>query len=201
MCNNLSLLAQPQIVQRLPVHLDMQQSSVFEESQAQAAADAGPKHTELLAYFDLNRGEGVNDDTCRLAQSLLYHDIPRYFRLNSGKWIRRKKQAPDDDKSVWCRKKPVIGRMQDVNIKDEEQYSLRTLLLQVKGAESYSDLKTVELRSTRDDGTEVVEHRQCDSFLEACVCLGLRGADGEWDKACGTPELTACQGRSDPYLH
>jgi hypothetical protein len=80
-------------VQRLPVHLEMQQSTVFEESQAQEAVDAGPKHTELLTYFDLNRGEGVNDDTRRLAQSLL-HDIPRHLRFNSGKWIRRKKTGP-----------------------------------------------------------------------------------------------------------
>ena len=161
----------------------MQQTTVFEESQAQAAVDAGPKHTELLAYFDLNRGEGVDDDTRTLAQSLLYHDIPRHFRFHSGKWIRRKKPAPEDVKSAWCRKKPVIGRMHDVNIKDEERYSLRTLLLHVKGAESYTDLKTVDFRSTREDGSEVVERRQCDTFLEACVCRGLRGADDEWDKA------------------
>ncbi len=36
-------------VQRHPVHLDNQQRTVFEESQAQEAVDAGPKQTELLA--------------------------------------------------------------------------------------------------------------------------------------------------------
>ena len=50
-------------VQRLPVHLPDQQRTVFEEHQAQEAVDAGPRHTELLAYFDLNRGDGLDEET------------------------------------------------------------------------------------------------------------------------------------------
>jgi hypothetical protein len=60
MRNNLSLQAHQQIThcstttESALIHLDMQQSTVFEESKAQEAVDAGPKHTELLTYFYLN---------------------------------------------------------------------------------------------------------------------------------------------------
>jgi hypothetical protein len=121
-------------------------------------------------------------ETRQLAQNLLYHDIPRFFRFNKGHWIKRKKPAPDNVISAWCKNKPIIGRMHDCNIKDEELYSLRTLLLHVKGAESYADLRNVRLHTTLPDGSVVIEQTQCHSFLEACVRLGLRGTDGEWDK-------------------
>ena len=168
-------------MQRLPVHLPDQQRTVFEEHLAQEAVDAGPKHTELLAYFDLNRGDGLDEETHQLALSLLYHDIPKYFRFSKGVWIRRKKAAPDNVKSAWCKNKPIIGRMHDCSIKDEECYSLRTLLLHVKGAQSYDDLKTVEFQTTLDDGSVVTERTQCATFLEASVRLGLRGVDAEYD--------------------
>ena len=168
-------------VQRLPVHLDNQQRTVFEESQAQAAVDAGPRHTELLAYFDLNKGDGLDEDTHRLALSLLYHDIPKHFKFKKGIWVRRKTPTPDNIKSAWCKNKPVIGRMHDCSIKDEELYSLRSLLLHVKGARSYDDLKTVEVQTTLDDGDVVTERVLCETFLEASVRLGLRGVDAEYD--------------------
>ena len=168
-------------VQRLPVHLDNQQRTVFEESQAQAAVDAGPKHTELLAYFDLNKGDGLDEETHQLALSLLYHDIPKHFKFKKGIWIRRKTPTPDNIKSAWCKNKPVIGRMHDCSIKDEELYSLRSLLLHVKGARSYDDLKTVEVQTTLDDGDVVTERVLCETFLEASVRLGLRGVDAEYD--------------------
>ena len=168
-------------VQRLPVHLDNQQRTVFEESQAQAAVDAGPRHTELLAYFDLNRGDGLDEETHRLALSLLYHDIPKHFKFKKGIWVRRKTPTPDNIKSAWCKNKPVIGRMHDCSIKDEELYSLRSLLLHVKGARSYDDLKTVEVQTTLDDGDVVTERVLCETFLEASVRLGLRGVDAEYD--------------------
>ena len=168
-------------VQRLPVHLDNQQRTVFEESQAQAAVDAGPRHTELLAYFDLNKGDGLDEETHRLALSLLYHDIPKHFKFKKGIWVRRKTPTPDNIKSAWCKNKPVIGRMHDCSIKDEELYSLRSLLLHVKGARSYDDLKTVEVQTTLDDGDVVTERVLCETFLEASVRLGLRGVDAEYD--------------------
>ena len=168
-------------VQRLPVHLDNQQRTVFEESQAQAAVDAGPRHTELLAYFDLNKGDGLDEDTHRLALSLLYHDIPKHFKFKKGIWVRRKTPTPDNIKSAWCKNKPVIGRMHDCSIKDEELYSLRSLLLHIKGARSYDDLKTVEVQTTLDDGDVVTERVLCETFLEASVRLGLRGVDAEYD--------------------
>jgi hypothetical protein len=169
-------------VQRLPIHLDRQQTVIFEENQAQQAVDAGPRETELTAFFALNQGEGVDGEGRVLANSLLYQDIPRYFRYSKDGWIQRKEPAPDNIKSAWTSQKPVIGRMHECPKKDDELYSLRTLLLHVKGPESFSDLKTVEEQIPQPDGSMRTVTRQCPTFSEAAILRGLKGADDEWDK-------------------
>ena len=169
-------------VQRLPIHLDRQQTSIFEQDQAQQAVDAGPRQTELVAFFALNQGEGVDAEGRSLAKSLLYQDIPRFFRYSKDRWIQRKKPAPDDVTTAWARKKPVIGRMHECPKRDDELYSLRTLLLHVKGPESYEDLRTVQERSMLPDGSIQVTNHVCQTFSEAAIRRGLKGADDEWDK-------------------
>ena len=49
-------------------------------------------------------------------------------------WQKRKKQRVSD----------MIGRMFFINPSDEERFSLRLLLLNVKGATSFNDLRTFE---------------------------------------------------------
>ena len=170
-------------VQRLPVHLKDEQSTVFEEHSAQQAVDRGPRQTELLAYFDLNRGVDVVPAVQQLAQTLKYSEIPIYFRFQKKRWIKRKHPVPNEVKNAFTKSKPVIGRMHNVPIKDAELYSLRSLLLHVKGAQSYEHLRTVEVQTILDDGTFQTELRQCETFLEAAILLGLRTADDEWDRA------------------
>jgi hypothetical protein len=170
------------MVQRLPIHLDRQQTSIFEENHVQEAVDAGPRQTELTAFFALNQGEGVDAEGRRLANSLLYQDIPKYFRFSNKKWIQRKEPAPDDVISAWTKKKPVIGRMHECPKKDDELYSLRTLLLHTKGPESYADLKKVREQITHSDGSVEIVTRRCQTFSEAAIMRGLKGADDEWDK-------------------
>ncbi len=159
------------MIQRLPIHCDRQQTSIYEQDQAQQADDAGRQETELVELFALNRGEGVYADTRALAKSLLYQDTPR------PRWVRRENPAPDEVKSAWCRTKPVIGRMNECLEKDDKLYSLQTLLWHVKGpdSESYVDLKTVQEHITQPDGTvQIIEH-QYQTFSEAAIRRGLKG--------------------------
>ena len=170
-------------VQRLPVHLKDGQSTIFEEDNVQQAVARGPRQTELLACFDLNSGLGVDPAVQQLAQTLKYSDLPKHFKFQKGVWIKRKRPVPDEVKTAFTTSKPVIGRMHNVPIKDAELYSLRSLLLHVKGPQSYEHLRTVEVQTVLEDGTIRMESRLCETFLEAAILLGLRRADDEWDRA------------------
>ena len=170
-------------VQRLPIHLNDQQNTVFEEDFVQQAVDRGARSTELLAFFDLNNGVEIDAAGQQLAQTLLYQDIPKYFKFQKGKWNQRKRPAPEEVKTAFTTSKPVIGRMHGAPMKDAELYSLRSLLLHVKGPRSYEHLRTVNVRTTLDDGTIQEEQKVCETFMEAAILLGLRHADDEWDRA------------------
>ena len=76
-------------------------------------------------------------------------------------WLKRKNDAPAIN---------VIGRMYSASPRDREKFCLRSLLLHVRGASSYADLKTYN---------GVVY----DTFQEACLARGLLENDGEWDRA------------------
>ena len=170
-------------VQRLPIHLNDQQNTVFEEGFVQQAVDRGARSTELLAFFDLNNGVDIDATGQQLAQTLLYQDIPKHFKFQKGKWNQRKRPAPEEVKTAFTTSKPVIGRMHGAPMKDAELYSLRSLLLHVKGPRSYEHLRTVNVRTTLDDGTIQEEQKVCETFMEAAILLGLRHADDEWDRA------------------
>ena len=84
----------------------------------QQAVDRGAWKTELLAFFDLNSGVEVDVADQQLAQTLLYQDIPKYFKFQKGKWIKRKRPAPEEVKSRFTTSKPIIGRMHNAPMKD-----------------------------------------------------------------------------------
>ena len=139
-------------VQRLPVHLENQQNTVFEENNAEQAVLDGPRPTELTAYFDLNAGVNVTAEARDLANTLLYHDIPQHFIFKNKQWVKRKRPVSEKIKSAWTRNKPIIGRIHNVSQKDAELYALRLLLLHVKGAKSYRALRTVDVHTLNEDG-------------------------------------------------
>jgi hypothetical protein len=85
--------------------------------------------------------------------------------------------------------------MHDCGLRDEELYSLRTLLLHVKAPESYNDLLNVREQTTLPDGTVETTRHQCQTFLEACLRLGLRGADGEYDRVLTHARFDAMPGQ------
>ncbi|KAM0832332.1 hypothetical protein ACQ4PT_064970 [Festuca glaucescens] len=90
------------------------------------------------------------------ARSLTYCDFPTRWSwvAESKKWVRRKRS----DK---------IGRVYYVHPSTGELYYLRMLLMLVKGAKCYADVRTY-------NGTVY------GSFKDACTARGLLGDDTEW---------------------
>nr|CAD2199069.1 unnamed protein product [Meloidogyne enterolobii] len=112
--------------------------------------------SELLAYFDLNKNNN-------LARNLFYHEIPEKFVFSKGKWNNRKKHFS------------TIGRMVKVSPAETERYHLRLLLLNVKGATSYDDIRTIK-------GLDLNIETRYATFAEACLSSLIRD-DEEWKKA------------------
>lgn len=111
---------------RLAVHLDRQQQITFHVGREQEALDAATSgRTTLTAWFDLNR----NDPNAR---QFLYTDIPYHYVFSNSQWTVRQRHLK------------LVPRMYTVSIKDEERFYLRMLLLHVRGATSYEDVRTVD---------------------------------------------------------
>ncbi|KAJ8937734.1 hypothetical protein NQ318_009144 [Aromia moschata] len=110
--------------------------------------------TQLTAWFALNQAQPA-------ARQYLYTEIPQHYVWQQAqrRWTNRQRGG---DK--------VITRMYSVNFRNMELYCLRTLLLHVRGAQSYEDLRTV-------DGDV------CATFLEACQRRNLMADDAEWRRA------------------
>ena len=142
-------------ITRLPVHLPEQQNVYFRPGNEEDALHRATE-TKLTAWFRLN-ADPVNGARAR---QCLYPEIPEkfVFHKDEGCWKTRKR----GDK--------IIGRMYSVSPRDREKYCLRLLLLHVRGATSYEDLRSVN---------GVV----CGSFQEACIAKGLLDDDQEWDRA------------------
>jgi ATP-dependent DNA helicase PIF1 len=113
-----------------------------------------PKYSRLTAWFaDLGR-----------ARDTSYLDFPKHFVWDDSgkKWHIRKQFSGQ------------IGRIHTVAPREADRFHLRLLLVNVKGATSYEDLRTVTLHSG--------ERRVCETFQDACIALGLLDDDAVWDK-------------------
>ncbi|XP_047129685.2 uncharacterized protein LOC100201102 [Hydra vulgaris] len=136
---------------RLQVHLPDNQMIYFVEGEEQAALDrAAQRDTHLTAWFKLN----VENEKAR---HYPYVEIPYHFVFDSKhcKWKVRQRGS-----------NKVIVRMYKVSPIGEIFYH-RMLLLHVRGAVSFEDLRTV-------NGTVF------NTFREACSQLGLLQDDAEW---------------------
>jgi len=143
-------------IMRLPVHLPNEQNIIIEnESTEDAITTALNQVTMLIDYFSLN----LRDEEAR---QYLYIEIPRYYTF-------KKEKINDRNVSRWIKRKShynCIGRMYSVSPAQTELFHLRLLLLTVKGATSFNDLKTVNR-----------EFYQL--FSAACLALGLIEDDDE----------------------
>ena len=96
---------------------------------------------------------------------LLYHEYPKYYKYQNGKFIRRKNTD----------KKWQLGRLHTAHPSQGQRWYLRILLTHVRGATGYSDLLTYK----SETGEDVI----CKCFKERCKMQGLLKDDKEWDAA------------------
>lgn len=142
-------------MQRLPVHLEDHQTVVFDDDDnLQDVVDA-QRDSCLMAYFKLNQ----NDPGAR---NYTYSQIPLHYTWQNHTWRRR------------TRARSVMTRLYFVHPKDRERHALRLLLLDVKGATSFQDLRTVP---NRNDNTRQIVY---DTFREAALVRKLLDSDKEW---------------------
>ena len=141
-------------VERLPCHLPFENSVVFTEDDnlQQVLQNPCNEITKLTSWLKQTR-------TFHHAAQFTYAEFPEHFTWHGdGKfWDSRRGSRK-------------IGRVAHVGPNQGESYYLRMLLHIVKGAKSFSDVRTVE------------GHRY-PTFQDACQALGLLGDDREWSFA------------------
>ena len=119
----------PSVV-RLQVHFKYKQPINFAPIRGRDAlqemANGPPPETTLTAWFKKNQ---ENDG---LSRTLLYYEMPEKYTWNETDKVWKKRKN----------KQFAVGRMYWVTPKAGELYYLRVLLIHVKGATSYEDLRT-----------------------------------------------------------
>lgn len=141
-------------IYRLAVHLPDEQLVYFcEGNEAEALETATTKFSHLTAWFELNK----IDEQARI---LNYNQLPYHYVFNRSTctWTKRRQGFNN-----------VIARMYSVSPRDVERFHLRLLLLHVRGATSFNDLKTV------NGNVET-------SFKSAAMKLNLIADDLEWSR-------------------
>ena len=140
-------------MQRLAVHLPQEQPIYFQPGlEDRAVLNAESKLTTLTAWFKLNTDHIP-------ARQYFYREIPNHFYFDNKllRWKPRKKRIN------------VIGVIYTVGVKQVERHSLGLLLLEVKGATSFEDLRTV-------DGVLYP------TFKKAAIARNLLADDTVWEK-------------------
>ena len=139
---------------RLALHLPEHQAVFFTPGRHEEAAEASArKDTSLTAFFHYNRDHPTE---------LCYHEFPKKFVYEHGKWRPRILKRGDKTKCT------IIGRLYTASPKDIERFCLRLLLHNVPGPTCFEDLK-------------LVNGHMCQTFKEACVLRHLLDDDTEWD--------------------
>ncbi|XP_039311973.1 uncharacterized protein LOC105206659 [Solenopsis invicta] len=145
---------------RLPVHLPNEQNVMIEsEADEEAMTSALNQVTMLINYFSLNSRDEE-------ARQYLYIEIPQCYTF-------KKEKISGKNVAYWAKRKShynCIGRIYSISPTQIELFHLRLLLLTVKGATSFDDLKTVN-------------GEKCQSFSAACLALGLIEDDDERKRA------------------
>ncbi|XP_071577023.1 uncharacterized protein [Temnothorax nylanderi] len=152
--NGYDLFMKSHTVIRLAVHLPNRQMVYFRAgNEEQAAQRELNRDTTLTAWFKLNQSD-------ENAVHFLYTDIPSHYiyEKKETKWKLRKKGA-----------EKIISRLYTVSIKDTERFYLRLLLLHVKGAKCFEDMRTV-------NGVLY------ETFKDAAIAKNLVEADDLWEK-------------------
>lgn len=140
-------------VERLPVHLPLYNTVKIQKTAKlnNLANDPNIRKTKLTEWFEANK-------KYQEARQLTYCDFPQFWTWN-------------DSKKTWTKRKNhfKIGRLYYVNPAEGERFYLGMLLMIVKGAMNYTDIRTY-------NGTIY------STFKDACAARGLLKDDNEWYK-------------------
>ena len=149
-------------VQQLAVHLENGQRVYFTEDTARDQASGDPPKTTLTEFFALCQADNF-------AKTLLYVDVLEYYTWNKTSW-QRSKQGVDVPGYPGVKQAQALGRVYTISPRQGECFYLRLFLHNVKGPQSFANLRTV-------DGD------LCSSFHEACLKLGLLEDDNQYHLA------------------
>ena len=146
-------------VVRLDIHEHLHHSVTFREGADIDEVVQQSHKTKLTEWFKLNERDPE-------ARQYLYTEIPQHYRWDQKKkWIKRVKSGA-----------AVIARIYSVGPRQREKFYLRMLLLHVRGARSFSEMK-------------VYDDVRYDTYEEVCRERGLLTDDTEWrrtlEEACG----------------
>ena len=147
---------------RLDVHLEHGHNVTFGEGEDIENVLERADRTKLTEYFDLNERDPA-------ARQYLYSEIPEHYtwQATGKRWKPRARGANN-----------IIARMYGVSPRDRERFFLRMLLLHVRGARSFRDLRTFE-------------GAPCATYEEACRERGLLVDDAEWHRTLEEANITA----------
>ena len=131
-------------IDRLPVHMEGEKNVSFKQHDnlAQVAEKARRRFSKLEGWFEANK-KYVE------ARQYTYTQFPQFFTWKTDVCERKIRQRGQ-----------FFGRLSDVHASSGESFFLRMMLMHIKGATSYRDLRTV-------GGTVY------NTFKEACDALGL----------------------------
>ncbi|XP_009803962.2 uncharacterized protein [Nicotiana sylvestris] len=139
-------------VERLPFHLEGQNSIIFEEERRAESVLSTPgiEVTKFTEWFEANKKYTE-------ARELTYSDFPTHFVWNSRDktWTKR-------------RNGNVVGRIYFAHPAIGEHFYMRMLLNFVKGCTSFESIRRIN----------GVTH---DNYKDACYALGLLEDDKEWN--------------------
>ena len=140
-------------VVRLDIHEHLGQNVTFREGDDLDEVLERNHSTKLTEWFELNERDPD-------ARQYLYSEIPKHYRYVNNRWQKRKLRGAGES---------VIARIYSVSPKQRERFYLRMLLLHVRGARSFDELK-------------VFEGVRYDTYEQACRQRGLLLDDTEWQR-------------------
>ena len=165
-------------VQKLALHLPNEQTVIMANKDFQGLE--GPaltaavtnvlqasEKTTLTQFFKLCR-----DDP--RARDLTYPNVYKFYKWENKEfhWRKQNRCINDGDTPEDGAKSKTIGRIPVVALtsRNKELYFMRMLLYNVKGPQSFEDLKTVE-------------NEVCETYQAACIKVGLFEGDDEIEKS------------------
>ncbi|XP_075088410.1 uncharacterized protein LOC107790380 [Nicotiana tabacum] len=151
-------------VERLPFHLEGQNSKIFEEERRVESVLSTPdiEVTKFTEWFEANKKYTE-------ARELTYSDFPTHFVWNSRDktWTKR-------------RNGNVVGRIYFAHPTSGERFYMRMLLNFVKGCTSFESIRRIN----------GVTH---DNYKDSCYTLGLLKDDKEWNDCLAEAALWAIE--------